>query len=175
MLMNKSYGITVKDNFLFFLKGWPSQWFPSRFTVDGVTFSCCEQYMMAEKARMFGDEASYRLIMASDSPSFQKAQGRKVQGFIKAEWDAACEDVVYRGNLAKFSQSRDLKEALLETGDLVLAEAAHYDKIWGIGVSVTDPRAAIQSQWPGKNLLGKVLMRVRDALRREAKVAPPRP
>lgn len=173
--MNKSYGITVKDGFFFFLKGWPSQWFPSRFSVGGVTFSCCEQYMMAEKARMFGDEKSYELIMASDNPSFHKTQGRKVLGFDEARWLAEREAVVLRGNLAKFSQNADLREALLETGDLVIAEAAHYDKVWGIGLSATDPRAAVQAQWPGKNLLGKAVMRVRESLRSDSQVAAARP
>ena len=30
-----------------------SQWSPSSFVVDGVSYSCTEQFMMAEKARFF--------------------------------------------------------------------------------------------------------------------------
>ena len=30
-----------------------SQWYPSPFVVDGVSYSCAEQFMMAEKTRLF--------------------------------------------------------------------------------------------------------------------------
>ena len=33
-----------------------SQWYPCQFAVDGVTCTSAEQYMMAEKAKLFGDE-----------------------------------------------------------------------------------------------------------------------
>lgn len=52
-------------------------------------------------------------------------------------------------------------------GNKILVEASPYDKIWGIGLAVTDPRAADQDKWQGQNLLGKALMRVRDTLRSE--------
>ena len=35
-----------------------SQWFESKFTVDGVEYSCAEQFMMAEKAKLMGDEST---------------------------------------------------------------------------------------------------------------------
>ena len=38
------------------------------------------------------------------------------------------EDIVYRGNLAKFGQNEELRKALLETGDSVLVEASPLDK-----------------------------------------------
>ena len=34
-----------------------SQWYPASFIVDGAYYNCAEQYMMAEKTRLFGDEA----------------------------------------------------------------------------------------------------------------------
>ena len=71
--------------------------------------------MMAEKARMFSDTATLAKIMASPDPSDQKAYGRLVQGFDKAEWDAVARDVVYKGCMAKFTQNPDLKEVLLAT------------------------------------------------------------
>ena len=44
--------VTERGGFVFFWNGWPSQWYPSVFVVDGVTYSCAEQFMMAEKARL---------------------------------------------------------------------------------------------------------------------------
>ena len=71
-------GITQTDRFVLFWGGWPSQWHPARFAVEGVAYNCCEQYMMAEKARVFGDEDALAQVLASKSPREQKAIGRRV-------------------------------------------------------------------------------------------------
>jgi ribA/ribD-fused uncharacterized protein len=72
------------------------------------------------------------------------------------------------GLISKFTQNPDILKILLDTEDKILAEASPYDKIWGIGFAEDDPRAKYQSQWQGKNLLGKVLMRVRERIRGDA-------
>ena len=43
-----------------------SQWTPSPFTVDFVEYNCVEQFMMASKARLFGDDTALSVILASD-------------------------------------------------------------------------------------------------------------
>lgn len=144
------------------------QWTDSVFTVDGVTYRCAEQFMMAEKARLFGDEATRAKILASESPREHKALGRAVKNFDGAVWDAACLDIVVRGNLAKFGQDPRLRAALLATGDKLLVEASPLDKIWGVGLRADDPRIHDPANWRGQNLLGEALMRVRAALRAEA-------
>ena len=69
------------------------------------------------------------------------------------------------GNKAKFGQNADLKAFLLSTGDALLAEASPYDKIWGIGLSREQAMNGTVEQWQGENLLGCVLMDVRDWLK----------
>jgi len=56
-------GVTETDRFVFFWSGWPSQWHPTAFIVDGVRYNCCEQFMMAEKAHVFGDEERMASIL----------------------------------------------------------------------------------------------------------------
>ena len=58
--------VTEKEGLVLFWSGWPSQWYPSPFTLEGATYSCCEQYMMAEKAQLFGDKATRRKILATE-------------------------------------------------------------------------------------------------------------
>ncbi|MCY0987772.1 NADAR family protein [Nannocystis sp. ILAH1] len=140
------------------------QWTPSRFEVDGVTYGCAEQFMMAEKARLFGDEATRAKILATDSPRQHKALGREVAGFVQAVWDRECLEIVVRGNRAKFTQNPDLRAALLATGDKLLVEASPLDRLWGVGLRADDPRIHDPGQWRGKNLLGEALMRVRAEL-----------
>ena len=64
-----------------------SQWYPCQFEVDGVTYTSAEQYMMAEKARLFGDEEIRTEILSISDPRTCKALGRKVKNFDKAVWD----------------------------------------------------------------------------------------
>lgn len=157
--------ITQTDQFVFFWRGWPSQWTPSPFMLDGVTYSCCEQYMMAEKARMFGDDQTLSTILAATSPRKQKDLGRQVRGFDESVWNSVCRGVVYTGNLAKFRQNPDLLAKLMETGERVIVEASPVDCIWGIGLAADNPEASLPDKWPGKNWLGIALMQVRDTLR----------
>ena len=88
--------------------------------------------------------------------------GREVRSFDDKIWDQHCRKIVFRGNMAKFNQNSDLKEKLLSTEDKMLAEANPHDLRWGIGLDQADPRAQDSLQWPGKNWLGKILMKLRD-------------
>ncbi|MCP5426002.1 MAG: NADAR family protein [Gammaproteobacteria bacterium] len=139
-----------------------SQWFESPFVVDGERFATAEHYMMAEKARLFGDEANRTRILAAASPGGAKAYGRKVLGFDQARWKAERFSIVVRGNIAKFSQHSELGQFLLQTKPRVLVEASPVDRIWGIGLTHDDDRASNPILWRGLNLLGFALMQVRD-------------
>ncbi len=142
-----------------------SQWFASGFVVDGVSYPTAEHWMMAEKARLFGDEVMLAEILVAASPADAKKLGRKVAGFEQARWHEHRVDIVVRGNLAKFSQRDDFRDFLLGTGDRVIVEASPRDRIWGIGLGASNPKAKDPRQWRGQNLLGFALMTVRDQLR----------
>ena len=141
-----------------------SQWYDCNFEVDGVTYHTAEQYMMAQKAVLFGDVEVLAEIMAASSPDAYKKLGRKIRGFDPTKWDAAKYDIVLKGNLAKFGQHPELLAFLLSTGDALLAEASPYDRIWGIGLGRADAKKGTPLDWQGQNLLGCVLMDVRARL-----------
>ncbi|MGK5557241.1 NADAR family protein [Actinomadura kijaniata] len=145
-------------------KGCLSQWWPSPFTVDGVRYATAEHYMMAEKARLFGDEDALTEILAKPDPARAKAFGRKIRGFDERTWEKHRYDIVVRGNVAKFSAHDDLREYLVATEGRVLVEASPVDRVWGIGLAEDDPRAQRPSQWRGLNLLGFALMDARAEL-----------
>lgn len=141
-----------------------SQWWMCRFTVDGVQYSCAEQYMMAEKARMFGDGEMLEQIMRAHSPKEMKAYGRAVRSFDADKWEASCYDIVRKGNEAKFEQNPQLWEYLKGTGKRILVEASPRDRIWGIGMGKSNPDAENPFKWKGTNLLGFALTEARDRL-----------
>ncbi len=156
--------VTITDRFVFFWGGWPSQWFKSAFVIDDITYNCCEQFMMAEKARVFGDDQALPAILAAKNPRDQKAWGRKVGNFDASTWNAVCRGIVYRGNLAKFEQNESLRSLLVATEDRTIVEASPRDRVWGIGLAAKDPRASDPSQWHGTNWLGIALEQVRKTL-----------
>ena len=149
---------------LLFFRGPFSQFHPSNFVVGGLTYICAEQYMHAEKARLFGDVAMVERIMKSDSPHEHKLMGGQVAGFEQDDWDAHRIAIVTDGNRAKFGQNAGLRRRLLDTGDAILAEANPKDYIWGIGLAEHDPAALDPANWEGQNLLGEILMAVREEL-----------
>lgn len=141
-----------------------SQWHEAPFTVDGDRYPTAEHFMMAEKARLFGDEAMRVAILAAPGPGGAKKLGRKVKGFEEAAWVRERSGIVTRGNVAKFGQHEALKRYLLDTGDRVLVEASPSDTIWGIGLSADQDGARDPSRWRGANLLGFALMAARAEL-----------
>lgn len=141
-----------------------SQWWSCKFTVGGVEYHTAEQYMMAQKAALFGDEKVRKEIMAAGHPKQYKDLGRKISNFRQDVWDKSCRDIVTEGNVAKFSQNEELKTFLLNTKERVLVEASPYDRIWGIGMSADDPRCENPTQWNGTNSLGFCLMEARDII-----------
>lgn len=145
--------------------GCMSQWSKFGFVVDGVYYKYAEQYMMAEKARLFGDEKMREKIMRQTSPMIMKRLGRAVSGFDEKKWSEVSYGIVLKGNFAKFSQNENLKEYLLSTGNAVLAEANPRDTIWGIGMTEDEAIRVVEKDWKGRNLLGKALMEVREMLR----------
>ena len=144
--------------------GYLSNWYLSQFSVDEITFSSMEQYMMYKKAVCFQDYDTADRILEMEDVSQIKKLGRKVSNYDENSWNGVRQIVVYRGLLEKFGQNDELKKLLLETGDSVLAECAVKDRIWGIGLSMTNPDRMDRACWMGQNLLGSALMMVREDL-----------
>ena len=142
-----------------------SQWWVAPFSVDDTTYPTAEHYMMASKARLFGDEGALQRILLARHPKQAKQEGRQVAGFDEAAWVKHRFDLVVTGNHAKFSQHPELAQFLLQTGERVLAEASPADRLWGIGLAADDERAADPVRWEGLNLLGFALMEARAKLR----------
>lgn len=82
-----------------------------------------------------------------------KRLGRTVE--LRKDWEQHKEGFMYTVCLAKFTQKPELEEMLLATGDKILVEGNNWgDTEWGVCNGV------------GKNLLGKILMRIRGELQK---------
>ena len=144
--------------------GYLSNWYPSKFAVNGVVFSSMEQYMMYKKAECFGDKDTADKILATGDVAKIKNLGRLVANYNESRWNGVRQIIVFEGLIEKFSQNENLKKLLKATGNSILAECAVRDRIWGIGLSMQDPDRLQIDKWKGQNLLGYALMRVRERL-----------
>ena len=145
--------------------GYLSNWYHSDFSVNGIDYSSMEQFMMYKKAVCFSDDVVAEEILKTDDVAKIKDWGRCVSGYNDNIWNGVRQIIVYEGLMAKFSQNPKLKEQLQATGNAVLAECAVSDCIWGIGLSMHDPKRLDLNQWRGQNLLGYTLMMVKDRLK----------
>ena len=141
-----------------------SQWYEASFELEGVKYKTAEHYMMAEKARLFGNGDILAQVLAANHPGEAKKLGRLVQGFKQEVWLEHRFDIVVKGNVGKFGQNLELKQFLINTGDRILVEASPRDRIWGIGLGQNNPNAENPFKWRGENLLGFALMATRNTL-----------
>ena len=149
-----------------------SNWYPAGFKYGGRYFDNSEQFMMYHKVMMFGkDELAEQIMKTSDPAVCKKIAKQKFPEFDAGLWDKACQEIVKRGVKAKFAQNEDILKVLLGTGNALLAECSPYDKKWGIGIDIGDPDRLNIAKWKGQNLLGKILMDVREELRQEIRLS----
>ena len=153
------------DTHLYFLRGVLSNFEKCYIKYKGHLFATTEQAFMWEKAVFFNDHESANKILREENPAKAKKLGREVKNFDDSKWSKVCYEIMYLINYEKYFQNTRLKNILLNTGDKMIIEANPKDTRWGIGLSAEDDRVLDESQWQGENLLGKVLMQVRQELK----------
>lgn len=165
-LCPRSLAEKENDNVIvFFSQGSPlSNFHYAPFTVNNVNYTSNEQYIQASKAQLFDDDKTHAKIMQTSNPYDIKKLGNEVKNFVKQRWQQEAKKVAIAGCLAKFSQNGHLLEALIKTDGKLIGEASK-DSFWGVGKSLSDETVLDSTSWAGENLLGNVLMTVRDQLK----------
>ena len=139
----------------------------SPFVIDNVPYVHNEQFIQKSKAEMFNDDVTASRIMRETNPLKIKRLGDNVKGFIQQQWEQHAESVATKGALAKFQQNPRARTHLLNTGNKTIVEASR-DSFWGVGLKLDDPGVLDEQNWTGANLMGNVLIKVRDMLKQPA-------
>lgn len=126
-----------------------SNFAPYSVDLDGRHWPTVEHYYQAQK---FSDSGLVEQIRNAPTPGRAKRMGRGTKP--RPDWEAIRDDVMYRAVKVKFEQHDRLRELLVSTDDLELVEHSPHDSYWGDG-----------GNGSGKNMLGRILMRVRDEIR----------
>ena len=138
--------------------------------LNNKIFNCREKWMMVCKALVFAKDEFRNFninliekkIMSNNSPKNIKSYGRMILGFDENIWEKCRYKIVFNGNYLQFKQNEELKEILLNTKGIIVEGTR--DKIWGAGLLY--PSFINKNKW-GLNLLGNVLMEVREIIKLE--------
>lgn len=161
----KTCKMKITDKYVFFYGSIYSQWYLIDMVINDIKYNCCEQYMMHQKAILFGDFDTADKIMKCLDPKEQKRLGRTVKNFIRDVWENEKFQVLYEGNHAKFSQNKELLDEMLKTDKKIFVEASPFDRLCGIGLRENDENVNDPFNWKGQNLLGFALTLVKHELR----------
>lgn len=145
-----------------------SNYYLTKFTLNGITYKSSEHYYQAHR---YPENSPYfnlilaqntanktRILSRRETPNYGYAWVKELNKLIKENpakplenFDNIRLQVMRTAVYAKFNQNPQLKKLLIETHSKKLVEASPRDDFWGIG-----------KNGDGKNMLGKILMEVRD-------------
>jgi len=121
------------------------------FMLDGKYWKTSEHYFQAMKFEGTEYEDKVREAL---SPKEAATIGRRRDLPLRKDWEDVKDEIMHRAVLKKFQTHEDLKKVLLSTGNQAIVENAPSDYYWGCGQDGT-----------GKNMLGHILMKVREKLK----------
>eukprot|EP00695_Tsukubamonas_globosa_P002890 TRINITY_DN410_c0_g1_i2.p1 TRINITY_DN410_c0_g1~~TRINITY_DN410_c0_g1_i2.p1 ORF type:complete len:183 (+),score=33.09 TRINITY_DN410_c0_g1_i2:80-550(+) len=123
------------------------------FFLDDKKWPTSEHYFQAMKFEGTPHEEEVRKL---SSPGKAAEKGRSRALPLRRDWEAVKEDIMRRALIAKFTQTKDIKDILLGTGSATLVEHTSNDSYWADGGDGT-----------GLNRLGVLLMEVRHIFRHQ--------
>lgn len=162
-----------------------SNYYPAPIEIGGETWPTTEHYFQAmkfshpeymeiirladtpNKAKLLGTQTKHRFggkwAVSKDHPELgtlnEAIDKHKNTVSIIGDWEEIKDEVMLEAIRAKFEQHPDLADLLLCTGDTRIEERTKSDSYWGVV-----PKKGKPGQWEGKNVLGELLMKVREEL-----------
>ena len=121
--------------------------------LKGKRWPTSEHYFQGQK---FQDAGHREEVRKAKTPMIAARLGRDRKKKLRRDWDSIKDNVMRDAVMAKFTQHNELRELLLATGNAKLIEHTANDDYWGDG-----------GDGSGKNMLGRILMEVREKMREQ--------
>jgi N-glycosidase YbiA len=134
-----------------------SNFSPHGFELDGLYWPTSEHYFQAQK---FAGTKHVEEVRRAHTPKLAANMGRERSRPLRSDWEQVKDDLMRAAVRRKFETHAEIRAVLLGTGDEQIVEAAPGDYYWGCGADGS-----------GKNMLGIILMEVRETLRAQAAAA----
>ncbi|GAX37902.1 NADAR family protein [Nodularia sp. NIES-3585] len=128
-----------------------SNFSPHGFELDNLYWYTSEHYFQAQKFIGTFNVEQIRLVK---TPKDAAKMGRERSRPLRQDWEKVKDDLMRKAVLRKFETHQDIKQILLATDNQEIVENSPIDYYWGCG-----------SDGSGKNMLGMILMEVREILR----------
>jgi ribA/ribD-fused uncharacterized protein len=128
-----------------------SNFAPYPIELDGKLWPTSEHYFQAQK---FLETERQERIRHEPSPMIAARLGRDRTAQLRPDWEEIKVDAMRKAVRAKFAQHADIRPVLLDRGDATIVEHTTNDRYWGDG-----------GDGSGRNMLGRILMEVRDEIR----------
>jgi ribA/ribD-fused uncharacterized protein len=142
----------------------PPASFPTTYFRAPVHFRSVEMFYQFHKCIHAKDFALAKLILETPNPKKIKRMSKTIKNFNEADWEPHKIYTIKQALWLKFTQNPYAREALLETREMVIVEANASDRFWGAGRHKYQIKE--ERKWPGKNMMGRLLMELRAELRK---------
>lgn len=150
-----------------------SNHYQCNFMVGDTSYNSIEQFLAHRRANIAGDsDLAQEALTAQDPVDCKRILTALSTAKSEKTWIEKRHEVLFSGLYAKFTQNEPLMAYLLDSENRQLGEASR-DLTWGVGMSLTDRNILDTSLWKGGNLLGKILMEVRQDI--ISSLYPPQP
>jgi len=121
------------------------------FMLEGNYWKSADHYVQAQRFQCAETQA---LVRESAYAFTAKSLARERPYALRNDWHIVRDRVMENAVRAKFAAHPPLTEKLQSTGDAEIIEASPMSRYWGAGADGT-----------GKNMLGRILMKVRAELK----------
>ncbi len=148
-----------------------SNFFGFPLNVFGKSFKSVEQAYQWKKAHDVGKKALAEDILNAAHAGEAKKLSKQIPEVMSSAWEEKSRAVMERLVAAKLKQCDGFKAALMDSKELI-AEATP-DRVWGSGLTSENTRRTKPEFWPGRNLMGEILMRFKKDLSHTSRQAEP--
>ena len=139
-----------------------SNFHPDPFTVNGVHYTCSEQYIQHTKAILFKDYVTAKKILNATTALECKTLSKEIDNYDKTTWENSAKERCMQGIQQKFAQNSALKDVLIHcTGNKTIIESTT-DSFWGSGVPLHRQDCLNPIQWMSKGIMSEIVMDLRD-------------
>ena len=141
-----------------------SNFHPAKFSIEGKTFHCSEQYIQWKKAELFKDRITMKKIEGAKTGRQCKEAGKLTSNYKKTVWEQRAPELCKQGIRQKFIENKIPRDVLLhKTSGKRIVECTK-ETPWGCGLPLKDDNCLLPTKWISQGIMGTMLEAIRQEL-----------
>lgn len=131
------------------------------FFYNGLEFKTMTHFLEYQKAmKLHRSQLATSILQATTAEQCATINDDMTYSDLN-QWYTEVEDVAMKGLFCKFKQNPTLLSSLLKSNGSKLVYTSSNDGFWGIALGRQEAARIAQQLWPGRNMLGDILMKIR--------------